>query len=165
MRRKRAANKAADLHGVPHSTLKDRLSGRVVHGTNPGPKPYLTRDEEMELSTHLLQASSIGLGKTCRDVKCIVASYTKNKGTLKDGTVSNGWWEKFLRRNPMLSLRSGDSTAGVLDLLRDAYNEFDFENHPESIYSMDETGVLLEPRPPKVVAKRGQKNVRCRTSG
>ena len=32
-----SANKAADLHGVPRSTLKDRLSGRVVHGTNPGP--------------------------------------------------------------------------------------------------------------------------------
>ena len=53
-----SANKAADLHGVPHSTLKDRLSGRVVHGTNPGPKPYLTRNEEMELSTHLIQAAS-----------------------------------------------------------------------------------------------------------
>jgi hypothetical protein len=41
-----SANKAADLHGVPRSTLKNRLSGRVEHGKNPGPKPYLTRDEE-----------------------------------------------------------------------------------------------------------------------
>ena len=88
-----SANKAADLHGVPHSTLKDRLSGRVVHGTNPGPKPYLTRNEEMELSTHLIQAASIGLGKTRRDVKCIVGSYAKSKGILKGSTVSNGWWE------------------------------------------------------------------------
>ena len=38
-----SANKAADLFGVPRSTLKDR--GRVVHDTKPGPKPYLTRDE------------------------------------------------------------------------------------------------------------------------
>ena len=43
--------------------LKDRLSGRVVHGTNPGPTPYLTRDEKTEVATHLLRASSIGLGK------------------------------------------------------------------------------------------------------
>ena len=57
-----SANKAADLHGVPCSTLKDRLSGRVEHGKNPGP-PYLIRDEEQELSVHLLRASSIGLGK------------------------------------------------------------------------------------------------------
>ena len=40
-----------------------------------------------------------------------------------------------------------------------------FKNHPEAIYNMDETGVPLEPRPPKVVAKRRQKKVRCRTSG
>ena len=38
-----SANKAADLFGVPRSTLKYR--GRVVHDTKPGPKPYLTRDE------------------------------------------------------------------------------------------------------------------------
>ena len=173
-----SANKAADLHGIPRSTLKDRLSGRVVHGTNPGPKPYLTRDEETELSAQLLQASSIGLGRTRRDVKSIVGSFVKSKGLLKGKTVSNGWWEKFLKRNPTLSLRSGDSTAGVrlnavtaenmkayFDLLQEVYDEFDFDSHPEAIYNMDETGVPLEPRPPKVIAKRGQKKVRCRTSG
>ena len=37
-----SGNKAADLHGVPRSTLKDRLSGRVKHGTKPGPKLYLS---------------------------------------------------------------------------------------------------------------------------
>ena len=31
-------NQAAKEHGVPKSTLKDRLSGRVVHGTNPSPE-------------------------------------------------------------------------------------------------------------------------------
>ena len=30
---------AARLHGVPRSTLTDRLSGRVIHGTKPGPNP------------------------------------------------------------------------------------------------------------------------------
>ena len=59
-----SANKAADLHGVPQSTLKDRLSGCVAHGVKPGPRPYLIAEEEAELSSHLLQASDIGLGKT-----------------------------------------------------------------------------------------------------
>ena len=173
-----SANKTADLHGVPRSTLKDRLNGRVEHGRNPGPRPYLTCDEEQEFSAHLLRASSIGLGKTRRDVKSIVGKYVKSKGLLNGSAVSNGWWENFLKRNPSLSLRTGDSTAGVrldamsfenmkayFDLLREVYNEFDFEDHPEAIYNMDETGVPLEPRPPKVVAKRGQKKVRCHMSG
>ena len=30
-------NQAALQHGVPKTSLKNRLSGHVVHGTNPGP--------------------------------------------------------------------------------------------------------------------------------
>ena len=129
-----SANRAADLHGVPRSTLKDCLSGRVIHGTKPGPKPYLTVDEEGELSQHLLQASAMGLGKTRRDVKCLVEVFVRKKGTLRGSAISNGWWDK---RNPMLSLLSGDSTVGVrmdamnvenmkeyFDLLREIYEEY-----------------------------------------
>ena len=67
----------------------------------------------------------------------------------------------------MLRLCSGDSTATVrmdamnsenmtanFDLLSNVYNEFDFGNHPESIYNMDEMGVPLEPHPPNGVRKR-----------
>ena len=71
------ANKAADFHGVPHSMLKDCLSGRVIHGVNPRPRPYLTADEEVELSVHLLQASEIGLAKTRHDVLALVSTYIK----------------------------------------------------------------------------------------
>jgi len=34
-------NEAVCKHGVPPTTLKDRISGRVQHGTNSGPKCYL----------------------------------------------------------------------------------------------------------------------------
>ena len=40
------------------------------------------------------------------------------------------------------------------------FDEFGFDQHTERIYNMDETGVPLEPRPPKVVAFKGQKKVR-----
>ena len=63
-----SGNRAADFYGIPQSTLKDRLSGRVIHGVNPGPKSYLTKNEESELSNHLLTTSSIGYGKTRQDV-------------------------------------------------------------------------------------------------
>ena len=38
-------NAAAAQFGVLASTLRDRLPGRVVHGTRPGPAPYLEKDE------------------------------------------------------------------------------------------------------------------------
>ena len=80
-----STNRAADIHGVPRSTLKDRLSGRVIHGT----KPYLTVDEEAELSQHLLQTSAMGLGKTRRDVKCLVEVCVRKKGTLRGSASCN----------------------------------------------------------------------------
>ena len=41
-----SGNRSADMHGVPRFTLKDRLSGRVIHGVQLGPLPYLSVDEE-----------------------------------------------------------------------------------------------------------------------
>ncbi len=80
------------------------------------------------------------------------------------------WWEKFIRRNSSLRLRVGDSTAGVrfdavtaenmdkyFELLKSTYDEFNFHDCPESIFNMDKTGMPLNPKPPKVVAKKGQK--------
>ena len=105
----------------------------------------------------------MGFGKTRRDVKLLVETYTRSKGTLKGSEISNGWRQKFLKRNPSLRLRVGDATAGVrmdavnvenitayFDLLRNVFNEFRFDQRPERIYNMDETGVPLEPRPPEM---------------
>ena len=175
-----SANKAADLHGVPRSTLKDRTGGKVIHGSNPGPKPYLNVEEERELAGYLIEASNIGYGKTRKDVLSLVESYVEKKEdvSLRSDNITHGWWQKFLKRNPSLSLRAGDSTAGVrmdavnaenianyFDQLRSLFDEYDFDNHPEAIYNLDETGVPLEPRPPKVISQKGKKKIRYRTSG
>ena len=51
-------------NGIPRSTLKDHISARVENGTNPGPRPYLTKDEETDLVHHLFTAAKLGYGKT-----------------------------------------------------------------------------------------------------
>ncbi len=83
-------NQAADNYQVPRSTLKDRLSKRVIHGVNPGLKPYLTKDEEQGLADYLISAANIGYGKT-RDVLCLVEIYFRQKGSLKALSVIRGW--------------------------------------------------------------------------
>ena len=70
-----SGNKTAALHGVPPSTLKDRLSGCVIHGWKPGCKPYLTKQEEKELTDHLVLAAKVGYGKTQWDVMKLVEAY------------------------------------------------------------------------------------------
>ena len=103
--------------------------------------------EEVELSEYFLKAAKIGYGKTRRDVLGIAESVAKSKGMLPEGSrISTGWWKRFLERNPVLSLRRGDATAGVrmdainavtiqqyYSLLRDVYDQHDFESHPERV--------------------------------
>ncbi len=171
-------NKAALLHGVPCTTLKDRLSGRVVHGTNPGPRRYLDVEEESALADHLVEVAKVGYGKTRKQVKTIVESVAREKDILRSRRLSDGWWRRFLERQPQLSLRRGDSTAHVrmdsvnkdvieryYNLLEETLLEQDLMSSPAQIYNMDESGIPLDPRPPNVIAKRGQKKVRYRVSG
>ncbi len=54
--------------------LKDRLSGRVVHVTKPGLKPYLS------MSSHLVDVGKITFGKARYDVICLVETNVKQKG-------------------------------------------------------------------------------------
>ena len=57
-------SEAVIRYGVPHQTLRDKLSGRIVHGTNPGPKPYLSKEEEELATEHLILSAKLGYGKT-----------------------------------------------------------------------------------------------------
>ena len=91
-------NQAAREHGVPKTTLRDRLSGRVVHGSKPGPKPYLTGSEEIELSNFIKESAKVGYGRTRKDIMIIAEHVVKDKGTLGKEQISQGWWNRFIER-------------------------------------------------------------------
>jgi len=50
----------------------------------------------------------------------------KEDVSLRATRVTHGWWQKFLKRNPSLSLQSGDSTAAVR---LDAMNDENMDNY------------------------------------
>ena len=171
--------RAAKLHGVPRQTLQDRVSGRVQHGVRPGPKPYLSSTEENDLAGFLVDASKVGYGKSRQQVKAIAACGIRDKGLLdQDKVLSNGWYYSFMRRQDKLALRKGDPTANVrmdclndenikeyFDMLKDTLLENHLMEKPAQIYNVDESGMPLDHRPPKVISEKGQKKVRSRTSG
>ena len=170
--------RAAEEHGVPVSTLRDRISGRVLRGTKPGPKPYLSSAEEGELSSFLQLCSNTGYGRTRSDVLCIARSVAAEKGVLKGSKVMQGWWRRFCERQPELSLRRGDVTAHIrmdsvnhetmtqyFTLLKDVLTEHDLFTKPAQIHNVDESGIPFGPRAPNVVAAKGVKKVRYRSSG
>ena len=50
-----SVNQVARDHGIPKTTLKDRVSGTVTYATNPGPTPYLSTVEEDKLCSGWIQ--------------------------------------------------------------------------------------------------------------
>ena len=177
-------NRAALDYGVPHTTLKDRLSGRVKDGVLPGPEPYLASEEEKELATFLVDCAAVGFGKTRREVMGIVEQVILEKEAaekrkiLRAEKISDGWWRRFQKRQKELSLRRGDNTSHLrmdavngdtmkqyFDLLEDVLTEHNLKDLPSQIYNMDESGMPLDPKALNVVTKRGVKKVRSRSTG
>ena len=171
-------NEASRSYQVPRSTLRDRITGRVTHGEKSGPKPYLSSEEEKELVTFLKQAASIGYGKTKKEVLAMVQKTVEKKGVDTEKFNGEGWWSRFMSRNPKLSLRTADPlskaradavTQDKIDkyfkLLESTLEEHDLADKPHRIYNVDESGMPLEHKQPKRVAERGTKKVYGRSSG
>ncbi|CAG9572682.1 unnamed protein product [Danaus chrysippus] len=91
--------------------------------------------------------------------------------------AGNEWVKSFIERNPELSIRQAEglSVARAKGLSRKEVNNFhelltkvladnDLLDKPERIYNMDESGVQLNNKPGKVVAKKGAKVVNSVTS-
>ena len=81
---------AARLHNVPRSTLHDRVSGKVLHGKNPGPEPYLSTAEEKEFANFLVDVAKAGYGKTRQQVRNIAGMTARDKGKIESPKVSHG---------------------------------------------------------------------------
>ena len=96
---------AARSHSVPRTTLQDRMLGKVVHGTKPGAKPYLNKEEEKELSEFIIESASVGYGKTRAQIMSLAENAARDKGVLKKQKLTHGWFDKFMQRQSYLSLR------------------------------------------------------------
>ena len=67
-----SVQKAAVVYGMPRKTLHDQISGRVKHGNNPDPQPYLSKAEEKDLIDFLSETVKAGYGKSRQWVLAII---------------------------------------------------------------------------------------------
>ncbi len=171
-----SVRQAADKYHVPKSTLGDRISGRVLPGATSGPASYLSTEEEQELVLFLCRVAAIGHGRTRQEVMAIVERVLCSRGISK--TVSSGWWSSFIGRHPKLALRTpatlslARASASDRNVLESYFDELEstleaneLMDKPCLIYNMDETGMPLDPKPLKVVTRKGHKNPSQISSG
>ena len=73
----RPLKRAAIEHGVPRSTLQDRVLENVIHGVNPGRDPYLRLKRKNYESDYIVTVGQIGFGKTRKEIKAIAVKLQK----------------------------------------------------------------------------------------
>ena len=67
-----SANRAAIRYGVPVTTLKDRISGRIsLSTTSGGQYPLLSKSEEKDIADHVHYMASVGYGYSRMDLRHI----------------------------------------------------------------------------------------------
>jgi hypothetical protein len=133
-------------------------------------------EEEEELTNFLLQAAEIGYPHTKKQVFSIVQEILSSKGI--NSTISNGWWERFCKRNPRVTLRSAVSLSlarasatdpemlhRYYDKLEDCLRCNEIFDNPGAIFNCDETGLALNPGSSRVVQEIGAKNPNFVTGG
>ena len=166
-----SVRRAAEEHGIPKSTLWDHVSGRVLPGAHSGPPRYLTTEEEDELEHFLFGSAAIGYPRSRMEVMALV-------GNKIGKPVSNGWWESFCKRHPMITLRTGAPLSKAramasdpscineyFDILEETLCDNNLIDKPQAVFNMDESGVPLCPQGQKGIHKLGSRNPVIITSG
>ena len=140
----KSVRRAAEMYGIPRSTLHDHLTGRVQQHAKPGPQPYLSMEEEEELSNFLIKCSRIGYPKTRQQVLHSVQQILDQR--LPGVLVTYGWWERFTQCHPEICVKLSvplsyvramaedeASLEGYFDLLETTLTDNDIFDKPSHI--------------------------------
>ncbi|XP_045178261.1 jerky protein homolog-like isoform X2 [Mercenaria mercenaria] len=169
--------RAARVYGVPESTLRDRTLGlqpaveSKVDLPRSGASAVFTREQEKQLVDHVSYMTGIGYGYTRHDFLNLATDFAVSLGirSVSDAQLTHSWFTGFKNRNPEVCLskpqklslvRARCTSKEVLDKyfeeLKNVMDKYDLTNHPEYIWNVDETGLMMEHNPHHVVCIKGQ---------
>ena len=169
--------------GIPVSTLRDHLSGKVpAKGAKVGHPTALSEAQEREIVETCLLFAEWGFGLGRREVESILETFlkaTKQKNPFRGDSPGEGWWSGFMRRHPELSqrkpqqlqmVRAKASCEEVIThwfgvCLGPVLEKLQLVGKPECIFNVDESGFPLSWTPRSVLTKRGQKSPQALVAG
>ena len=167
-----SVRKAAQQYNIPKSTLIDRVSGHTyIDCVKSGVSPLFTEEQEALLKNHLVTMAEVGYGYSRQETINLASDYAIHLGLRDlDHPLTSRWLQGFLERFPELKVKKPRSLEVAracsatrptianyfkeLDGIMKKYNLYD---KPHSIFNIDEKGLSLEHKPPKIVAGKHYK--------
>lgn len=167
--------------GIPRCTLQDRLKSRNPSEAVLGRKPVFSRDAEKELVGEIIRLSKIFYGLTAHEIQRCAFNYAERNNINHPFIQANkaagrDWIERFLRRNPEISIRKPQPTSInrltafnreevtiFFDKLSSLMEKYKFT--PARIFNADETGISNVQVSSKILAQKGQRRVGFIASG
>ena len=158
--------RAAKRFGVPITTLKERVRGKVhVDTVKSGPSPMFNLEQEAFLCKHLSTMAEIGYGYSRQKTINIASDFAHHLGLCdKSHRLSLQWLYNFLRRWPELKVkkprsleiaRARSATRPAIDSyftdLGKIIDKYNLKDKPNYIFKIDEKGLSTEHKPPKIV--------------
>ena len=162
-----SVKRAAITYGVPQTTLRQRVLGRVdPETTSSGPSPELNQEEEAVFVEHIKSMARLGYGYTTNEVVSMASNYatflTKRD---EEHPFSRKWFRGFMKRWPDLIVTKPRSLANYrakaasqtniseyFKRLHLVLTKLDLLDKPQCIYNVDEKGTQTEHSPPYIVS-------------
>ena len=165
--------RAAREYGVPESTLRDRIKGKVgLQKTRSGPAPVLGMKEENKLVEYLQLLTDFGYSFSRADVINLATDFAVVLGKRDPSdTFTHQWYYSFMSRWPGLvsrrlaGARSHSSKATTIEALTTYYHQlqstlkkYNLTKSPDSLFVIEEVCINTDKSPPEVIS---WKDVRC----
>ena len=169
---------ASKKYGVPLTTLHDRISGKVSEAPKWGKPTMLPLDKENELIQYAMKRADLGIGFSKKNFLRFAGKFAKEDNVFFTKLVAREkWWRGLKKRHPEFSLRSPEPTSSGRHMamtrlrisryyaeLKSVLEENNLKDRGTKIWNMDETGLSLSHKPPKVIAKKNSESVHSKTS-
>lgn len=167
---------ASIKYGVPRITLMRKHKGNLPAKSKMGPATLFTEEQENILVHWIITMAKAGFPVSKETLLSSVAKLATEYNIKFGGNANPGrkWYNLFLSRHPNISIRTSQnlvrsrslvSEADISNWFREVKSYMDQNeltsilNDPRRVFNTDETAFFLNPKPGKVLAQQGSKNI------
>ncbi|KAG5873493.1 hypothetical protein JTB14_029170 [Gonioctena quinquepunctata] len=137
---------AARHFNIPRATLQFSRSDKFTK-ISPGPPPILTSTEEELLVKWVVENAQKGFPRR-KDLQLAVKSFldkVPRKNPIKDNYPHEGWYKAFLRRHPILPIRTPEAGTSASSKVSEKYIIKWFEDINAYLVNKGDDGILTDP--------------------